>query len=124
MSGRSRIAALLLAAVLAAAQSGSGRRWAQYEHEMQNPADDPPGAWDKTEFAWGRLRYRSNRRSFYGARWGVDANKSDRQFVQGLRRLTRVDVRSVEQIVDIDSDEIYEWPWLYAVGVGDWVFNE
>jgi hypothetical protein len=126
MSGRSAIAALLLAVVLAAAQSGSGRRWAQYEHEMQNPANDPPGAWDKTEFAWGRLRYRSNRRSFYGygARWGVDANKSDRQFLQGLRRLTRVDARSVEQIVDVDSDEIFEWPWLYAVGVGDWVFSE
>ncbi len=93
---------------------------------MQNPADDPPGAWDKTEFAWGRLRYRSNRRSYYGRmqRWGVDANKSDRQFIRALRRLTRIDARSVEEIIDVDSDEIFKWPWLYAVGVGDWVFNE
>jgi hypothetical protein len=126
MKQRCAIAALLLVVGLAAAQSGSGRRWAQYEREMQNPAADPPGAWDKTEFAWGRLRYRSNRRSYYGygSRWGVDANKSDRQFLEGLRRLTRIDARSVEQIVDVDSDEIFEWPWLYAVGVGDWVFSE
>jgi hypothetical protein len=125
MSAR-RIAVLLLAAVFfAAAQSDPrGRRWARYEREMQNPAPDPPGAWEQTEFAFARLRYRSYRDGFYRSRWGVDANKSERQFIQGLRRLTRIHARSVEQIVDIDSDEIYEWPWLYAVGVGDWTFSE
>lgn len=90
---------------------------------MQDPAEDPPDAWEKTEFAFGRLRYRSNRRGWGGARWGVDANKSDRQFIQGVRRLTRIHARSVEQIVDIDSDEIFDWPWIYAVGAGDWVFT-
>jgi len=115
--------------------SGGGRRysgnpnnrWAQYEAEMQDPIDDPAGAWDKTEFAFGRLRYRSerDRRGWYGrARWGIDANKSDRLFIQSLKRLTRVDVRSVEQIVDIDSDELFDWPWLYAVGIGDWVLSD
>lgn len=116
----------LLAVALAAAQHGSsGRRWARYEHEMQNPADDPPDAWEKTEFAFARLRFQSIRdRSWFRYRWGTDANKSERQFIQGLRRLTRIHARSVEQIVDIDSDELYDWPWLYAVGVGDWVFSE
>lgn len=92
---------------------------------MQNPAEDPPDAWEKTEFAWGRLRYRSSRGGLWGgrARWGVDANKSDRQFIQGLRRLTRIHARSVEQIVNAASDDVYDWPWLYAVGVGDWVFH-
>lgn len=99
------------------------RRWGRYEHEMQNPAEDPPDAWEQTEFAWGRLRYRSNRDG-WRARWGVDANKSDRQFIEGLRRLTRIHARSVEEIVDIDSDEMYNWPFLYAVGVGDWTFSE
>src|SRR5438128_1745807 len=109
-----RLAFLPLAAVLfAGAQvEHRGRRWAMYEHEMQNPADDPPGAWEQTEFAFARLRFRSYRdgRGFRRARWGTDANKSERQFIQGLRRLTRIHARSVEQIVDIDSDEIYEWP--------------
>ncbi len=118
-----------MAAMLSGAQSG-GRRWARYEHEMQNPAEDPPDAWEKTEFAFARLRFRSPRdgnRGYYRfghARWGTDSNKSERQFIQGLRRLTRIHARSVEEIVDIDSDEIYNWPWLYAVGIGDWVFNE
>ncbi|HBY60364.1 MAG TPA: hypothetical protein DEH78_11110 [Solibacterales bacterium] len=117
---------IVLLVGLAAAQTGRGRRWAMYEHEMQNPADDPPDAWEKTEFAFARLRYRSDRDRWFGrgARWGIDANKSERQFIEGLRRLTRVHARSVEQIVDIDSDEIFDWPWIYAVGVGDWVLSD
>jgi len=124
MTVRWTLGTLLLVAFLLAAQSGhNGRRWAQYESEMQNPAEDPPDAWEKTEFAFARLRYRSQRDGYYRARWGVDANKSERQFIQGLRRLTRVHARSVEQIVDIESDEIYDWPWLYGVGIGDWTLN-
>jgi hypothetical protein len=115
------IAVLALAAAFAAPHS---RRWAQYEHEMQNPADDPPDAWEKTEFAFARLRYRSSWDRRYRSRWGVDANKSERQFILGLRRLTRIDARSVEEVVDIDSASIFDWPWLYAVGIGDWSLSE
>lgn len=114
----------LLTVLLAVAQPDRGtRRWAMYEREMQDPAEDPPGAWDETEFAFARLRYRSERdRTGFRSRsrWGIDANKSDRQFLAALRRLTRVDARAVEHIVDIDSDEIFNWPFLYAVGIGDW----
>ncbi len=130
MTGRRLLGAALLAgmtffAVWSSAQSGrGGRRWAIYEYEMQNPVDDPPDAWDETEFAFARLRFRSERRGRGYERWGIDANKSDRQFIQGLRRLTRIHARSVEHIVDIDSDEIYEWPWLYAVAVGDWSISD
>lgn len=121
-----------LAACCAALATGAeeqtrrqGRRWAQYEAEMQDPAEDPPDAWEKTEFAFARLRYRSGRDGRWrGRRWGIDANKSDRQFVQGLRRLTRIHARSVEEIVDIESDEIFDWPWIYAVGIGDWSLSE
>ena len=121
MTGRRTLSGLLLAVTLAVGQSGhAGRRWARYEREMQNPADDPPDAWEQTEFAFGRLRYHSIRDRYYRWRWGTDANKSERQFVQGLRRLTRIHTRSVEEIVDIDSDEIYDWPWIYAVAAGDW----
>jgi hypothetical protein len=58
------------------------------------------------------------------ARWGTDSNKSERLFMLALRRLTRLHTRSVEEIVDIDSDEIFNWPFLYAVGVGDWVLSD
>jgi Domain of unknown function (DUF4159) len=109
--------------VLGAAQSRNGmRRWAQYEYEMQDPAEDPPDAYREAEYAFARLRYRSYRRR--RPNWGTDSNKAERQFVQGVRRLTRIDTRSVEQIVDVDSDDVFNWPWLYAVEVGHWELSD
>jgi hypothetical protein len=96
--------------------------WARYEDEMQDPVDDPPDAEHKGEFALGRLRYRSplDRGGRGYARWGIDANKGDRLFIGILRRLTRIDVQPIETIIDVDSDEIFNHPWLFAVSVGDW----
>ena len=91
---------------------------------MQDPVDDPPDAAEKAEFAFGRLRFRSPMDGWSYSRWGIDANKSDRLFIAGLRRLTRVHARSIEHIVDIDSDEIFEWPWMFAVAVGDWALTD
>ncbi len=124
MAARGMLAALALGVVLWGAQHGNRhRRWEIYEHEMQTPADDPADAWEKTEFAFARLRFRSPRRGYYRS-WGIDANKSDRLFSMALGRLTRLHVRSVEEIVDIDSDEIYDWPFLYAVAAGDMVLDD
>jgi hypothetical protein len=99
-----------------------GRVWAQYEDEMQDPVEDPPDAGRKGDFVLGRLRYRSplDRGGRFYSRWGIDANKGDRLFIGILQRLTRIDVQPVENIIDIDSDEIFEVPFLFAVSVGDW----
>jgi hypothetical protein len=102
----------------------AARRWQKYEREMQSPADDPPDANDETEFAFARLRYRSNNNRGRYQAWGIDSNTSERHFITGLRRLTRIYGRSVEHIVDIDSDEMFDWPWLYVVSGGDWLVNE
>ena len=56
--------------------------------------------------------------------WTIDYPKADRQFVQGVRRLTRIHTRSVEQVVDLIRDEIYNWPWIYAVEVGHWALTD
>jgi hypothetical protein len=76
----------------------------------------PPDASEKTEWAFARLKYPSYR---YG-NWTIDYPRADRHFVQGVRRLTRLHTRSIEEVVDIDSDELYNWPWVYAVEVGHW----
>ena len=69
------VAAGVLAVLLLSAQPGRPeRRWAMYEREMQDPAEDPPDAWEETEFAFARLRYRSDRdRSGFRSRsrWGL-----------------------------------------------------
>ncbi|MGI8988411.1 MAG: DUF4159 domain-containing protein [Bryobacteraceae bacterium] len=97
----------------------------QYPSEEDNPAPVPPGAFDKTEWAFARLRYPSGRYAgFWGGRgsWPTDFPKADRQFVQGVRRLTRISARSSEQVIDLslDNNEIFNWPWVYAVEVGHW----
>ena len=117
------VASLMLGfAVLAAAQF-RGRVWEKYEHEMQDPVNDPPDVGRRGGFTIGRLRYRSpmdNRRFGGYHRWGIDANKGDRLFIGILRRLTRIDVEPIETIIDIDSDEMFNQPFLFAVSVGDW----
>jgi hypothetical protein len=100
----------------------------------------PPDFQEKTEWAFARLMYPS---ANYGGRgfgrgfggygrasgdwtkgytwWSQDYPRADRHFSQAIRRLTRVHVRSVEQPVNLDDgDDIYNWPWLYAVQVGHW----
>src|SRR5205085_2812448 len=42
-------------------------------------------------------------------------------FVAGIRRLTRIDTRSIEQVVSLDgTDDIYNWPVIYGAEVGHW----
>src|SRR6476620_11442215 len=84
------------------------------------------GLWSGV-YAFARLQYPSYGRvadRIWNLRgnWTIDYPKADRQFVQGVRRLTRIHTRSVEQVVDLDldDDELFYWPWVYAVEVGHW----
>ena len=83
------------------------------------------------EFAFARLMYppaptaRFDRAGEYWAQgmssWTQDYPRADRHFSAALRRLSRIHVRSVEQPVMLeDGNEVYNWPWLYAVQVGEW----
>jgi hypothetical protein len=57
--------------------------------------------------------------------WTMDYPRSDRHLLAGVRRLTRIDTRSVEQVTSLDgTDDIYNWPTLYAVEVGHWRLPE
>jgi len=53
--------------------------------------------------------------------WTMDYPRSDRHLLQGIRRLTRIDGKSVEQVVDLDgTNDVFNWPAMYAVEVGHW----
>ena len=118
---------LAIAAVSGWAARGIGNRGVeQYSDEIEHPESAlPRDADEQTEFAFARLRYMSPFRSgFAFYRWGTDAPKSERQFVQGLRRLTRLHTRSVEEVVNLDDQSTFDFPWLYAVEVGYWYLND
>lgn len=96
-------------------------RWRGYEQY------DPH---ERAEFYWSRLQYRtfgSFRGYGYGS-WSRDYPKADRQFLLAMKRLTRIEGRSYEQVVDLDSldneKDIDNYPWVYAVQVQTWTFTE
>lgn len=95
--------------------------------EEDNPAPTPADANEKTEYQFARLRYQSKRNGYWGrggGSWATDYPKADRQFLQGVRRLTRIHSRSVEEIVNLDTDDVFNFPWMYATEVGRWDLNE
>jgi hypothetical protein len=110
------------------------------EYPGQTPWPLPPDYRETREWVWARLRYQNNAifggffgGGFGGGRrggrgsgsWATDYPKGDRYLIQGLRRLTLLDARSVEQTVDLDeTDDVYNWPFLYAVEVGRWHLDD
>ena len=90
-----------------------------------------PTDWEeKTEFAFARLMFPPGPLNGYRGRdrdwhtgislWSQDFPRADRHFSLAVRRLTRLHVRSVEQLVNLDEGDQFDWPWLYAVQVGEW----
>ena len=95
----------------------------------------PPDFQERTEFVFGRLMYppaptarfdRSGSRmggsgwkQGYSS-WTQDYPRADRHFLLALRRLSRMHVRSVEQPINLDDGDVFDWPWLYAVRPGEW----
>src|SRR5690349_21361727 len=96
----------------------------------------PKDSQEKAEWAFARLMYPPGANDGYRGRfdgdwhlglslWTQDYPRADRHFSQAVRRLTRVHTRSVEQVVNLeDRNEVYNWPWLYAVQVGEWGLTE
>ncbi len=90
----------------------------------------PPDYQEKTEWAFARLMFPPGPLNGYYGRdrdwhtgislWSQDFPPADRHFSLAVRRLTRIQVRSVEQLVNLDEGDAYDWPWLYAVQVGEW----
>jgi len=114
---------------------GSAFLYAQKPFQQYNDIAEPananfplPSDWDKpSEWVFARLKYRDTERFNYGRDlyWSMDYPRGDRHFALGIRRLTSIDARSVEQVTALDgSDDIYNWPFLYSVEVGHWDLTE
>ena len=89
---------------------------------MDGESFPPADTHEKAEWTFARfhydLGYQYGRFGF--ERWAADYPKADRQFIPGVRRLTRLEARSTEQIVDANSDDLFDWPWIYIEDPGGW----
>jgi hypothetical protein len=130
---RSRIAFIFSVSVISLLIGGiyAQRPFRQYPGMEYENFPLPPDYREKTEWAFARLMYPPVAGGYYWrgsgnwtegrSNWTIDYPRSDRHFSAALRRLTRIHARSVEQPVNLDDgDEVYNWPWLYAVEVGHW----
>jgi hypothetical protein len=107
------------------------RPFRQYQGVEYRNFELPPDWEEKTEWAFARLMFPPGANDGYRGRfdgdwrlglslWTQDYPRADRHFSLAVRRLTRIHVRSVEQPVNLDEGEEFDWPWLYAVQVGEW----
>jgi Domain of unknown function (DUF4159) len=87
--------------------------------------DMPLGVKQKVEWTFARFHYDMAYGNFRGfQRWAADYPKSDRQLVEGVVRLTRINTHVAEQVVDAHSDDIYNWPWIFVEDPGAWVLSQ
>ena len=103
----------------------------QYHGVEYYSFETPPDADEKAEFAFARLMFPGGWNDGYRGRfdgdwrlgmtlWTQDYPRADRHFSEAVRRLTRVNTRAAEQPINLDEEEEFDWPWLYAVQVGEW----
>lgn len=101
------------------------RQYPGAEHDPEE-VKLPDDYLEKSEWVFGRLMYSSVSLGFRrGESWTIDYPISDRHLSRGVRRLTRIHARSVEQPISLkEGDDVYNWPWLYGVEVGHWDLSE
>jgi hypothetical protein len=109
--------------------------WREYPAVEYNNFPLPPDYNVPAEWVFARLMFPPGPLDGYYPRfqgdyrhglslWTQDYPRADRHLARAMRRLTRIDVRSAEQVVSLDDDDVYNWPWIYAVQVGEWGLTE
>ncbi len=102
-----------------------------YQGRLYEDEDEAPplaaNAHANAEWAFARFHFPSSDdtggyRRFH--LWAADYPKADRQFTLGVKRLTRLHVRGIEQVVDANSDELFNWPWIYMEHGNGWNLTE
>jgi len=133
---RKWVVLLAIGALLATGAAWADREWRVYK-SFEDEADNaplPPDFNKPAGFVVARLMYPSDvtmgRFRFGGGyadwrqgdtSWAVDYPSGDRYFAGILRRLTTIDVRSVEQPVNLeDGDDVFDWPYLIVGLAGYW----
>jgi hypothetical protein len=92
---------------------------------------DVPADFDGAELHFARLIYGgdgySDRFAGRGNSWTTDMPEAEHFFMQGVQRLTNVDVMPVSlysgaggERIKLNDDNVFDFPFLYAVEVGHW----
>jgi hypothetical protein len=114
------IVLLGLGAVLAFPQARDRgfRLYRDMEMHRQAPQD--------AEFVFARVRYNGRGRGFFGsAGWAHDYPDAEEHILQVASEATNINLHKMSYvIVDLDSEEIFKYPFIYFSEVGEMVLTE
>jgi hypothetical protein len=131
LRGRRGAAVLLVSAMVIATGLRAQLPFREYL-SAENDYVELPEDWNvPAEFVVGRLMYPPHNGcgrfggggdwTEGGTSWTIDYPRGDRTFASILRRLTVLDVRSVEQAVNLDAgDDVFNWPYLMVTMPSNW----
>jgi len=97
--------------------------FAQRGYRRFAPAPDGPLVGEAKEWTFARLAYDGGGYRGGGS-FATDYPNAEYHFSQAVERLTRIDVHPEGHIVSPNTDDLFDYPWLYAVEVGTWGFTE
>ena len=123
---RRALAALLVGVCVVGAALADPMRFREYPgveyYDYELPTDfRQPAEWVFARLMYPSIGWGGGSWQNGGTSWTIDYPKGDRHIAALIRRLSVIDARSVEQPVNLDDDDdVFYWPWLYAVEVGQW----
>jgi uncharacterized protein DUF4159 len=97
--------------------------FAQRGYRRYAAVPDQPFVGERKEWTFARLAYDGGGYRG-GGTYAVDYPRAEEHFSQAVERLTRIDVHPDGYIVSPNTDELFNYPWLYAVEVGYWGFTD
>lgn len=115
MFRRLALIGLLLLAGIAAAQYRMSR-----EGELSTDTNS------YGEFAFTRVIFKSGYQALPGpgnTAWR-DWPESDAHLIQGIRRLTSVDIEGTGRAIELTDVQLFDRPWIYTVEVGTWLLSD
>lgn len=81
-----------------------------------------PGSLFEGEFSFVRLRYDSEYAGGgfrFGSSWSIDYPAADENFLRAVTRLTNIKINSDPIIRRLDDEDIFNYPFLYALEMGN-----
>jgi hypothetical protein len=112
------VVALLVLCTLA------GSLYAQrgFRRSSIGPTPGQPPAGEPAEWTFARLAY--NGSGLNASNWYVDYPGAEYHFSNAVRRLTRISAHASGHVLSPDFDDLFDYPWLYAVEPWSWSFSD
>jgi hypothetical protein len=100
----------------------TGTLYAQFGYRRNyGPTPGEPPRGELAEWTFARLAY--DGQGFNGSAWDVDYPGAEYHFSGAVKRLTVINPHDEGYVVSPDYDDLFDYPWLYAVEPWSWSFT-